>query len=97
MAQDSGFMTASTANDFYLNHEPRGAQTMTTKQNDAAAMTEEQLDGVSGGPHIRNYGVTAPIQQRRSNRTRCTEMDDTGFTQASRPVLQMLVADEPRD
>ena len=33
---------------------------MTTKQNDAAAMTEEQLDGVSGGPHIRNYGVTAP-------------------------------------
>jgi hypothetical protein len=37
-----------------------GAQTMTTKQNDAAAMTEEQLDGVSGGPHIRNYGVTAP-------------------------------------
>ena len=42
---------------------------MTTKQNDAAAMTQEQLDGVSGGPHIRNYRVTAPIQQRRSNRT----------------------------
>ena len=33
---------------------------MTTKQNDAAAMTEEQLDGVSGGPQIRNDGVTAP-------------------------------------
>ena len=65
-------MTASTANDFYLNHEPRGAQTMTTKQNDAAAMTEEQLDGVSGGPHIRNYGVTAPIQKRRSNRITAT-------------------------
>ena len=41
---------------------------MTTKQNDAAAMTQEQLAEVSGGPHIRNYGVTAPIQQRRSNR-----------------------------
>jgi len=40
---------------------------MTTKQNDAAAMTEEQLDGVSGGAHIRNYGVTAPIQKRRSH------------------------------
>jgi len=62
-------MTASTANDFYLNHKPRGAQTMTIKQNDAAAMTQEQLDGVSGGPHIRNYRVTAPIQQRRSNLT----------------------------
>ena len=46
---------------------------MATKQNDAAAMTQEQLDGVSGGPHIRNYnGVTAPIQQRRSNRITAT-------------------------
>ena len=70
---------------------------MTTKQTDTVAMTEEQLDGVSGGPHIRNIWVTAPIQQRRSNRTRYTEMDDTGLTQASRPVLQMLVGDEPRD
>ena len=42
---------------------------MATKQADTVAMTEEQLDGVSGGPHIRNYGVTAPIQQPRSNRT----------------------------
>ncbi len=42
---------------------------MVTKQNDAGAMTQKQLAGVSGGPHIRNYGVTAPIQQRRSNRT----------------------------
>ena len=43
---------------------------MATKQNDAAAMTQEQLDGVSGGPHYKDYsGVTAPIQQRRSNRT----------------------------
>ena len=72
MAQDSDFMTASTANDCYLNHEPRGAHTITTKQNDAAVMTEEQLDGVSGGPHIRNYGVTAPIQKRRSNRITAT-------------------------
>ena len=45
---------------------------MTTKQNDAAAMTEEQLDEVSGGPHIRNYGVTASIQNRRSNRITAT-------------------------
>ena len=50
---------------------------MATKQTDTVAMTEEQLDGVSGGPHIRNYRVTAPIQQRRSNRTRYTEMDET--------------------
>mgnify|MGYP004067010525 CR=1 FL=1 len=28
---------------------------MTTKQNDAAAMTEEQLDGVSGGPHYSDW------------------------------------------
>jgi hypothetical protein len=51
---------------------------MTTKQNDAAAMTQEQLAGVSGGPHYTNwFGVTAAIQQRRSNRTRYTEMDET--------------------
>ena len=42
---------------------------MATKQNDEVAMTQKQLAGVSGGPHIRNYGVTAPIQQRRSNRS----------------------------
>ena len=42
---------------------------MATRQNDAAAMTQEQLAEVSGGPHIRNYGVTAPIQQRRANGT----------------------------
>ena len=40
---------------------------MATKQTDTVAMTDEQLDGVSGGPHIRNYGVTAPIQKRRSH------------------------------
>ncbi len=43
---------------------------MTTKQHDTVALTEEQLDGVSGGPHYTNWnGVTARIQQRRSNRT----------------------------
>ena len=43
---------------------------MATKQNDAGAMTEQQLAGVSGGPHYTNWnGVTAPIKQRRSNRT----------------------------
>ena len=30
---------------------------MTSKQTDTVAMTEEQLDGVSGGPHIRNWDV----------------------------------------
>ena len=29
---------------------------MMTKQNDTAAMTEEQLDAVSGGPHYTNWG-----------------------------------------
>ena len=28
---------------------------MTTKQTDAVAMTEEQLDGVSGGPHYNDF------------------------------------------
>ena len=43
---------------------------MATKQTDTVAMTEQQLDDVSGGPHYTNwYGVTAPIQKRRSNRT----------------------------
>ena len=48
---------------------------MATKQTDTVVMTEQQLDGVSGGPHIRNIWVTAPIQQRRSNRTRYTGVD----------------------
>ena len=48
---------------------------MATKQTDTVAMTAEQLDGVSGGAHIRNYWLTAPIQQRRSNRTRYTGVD----------------------
>ena len=48
---------------------------MATKQNDEVAMTQKQLAGVSGGPHIRNYRVTAPIQRRRSNRTRYTGVD----------------------
>jgi hypothetical protein len=48
---------------------------MTSKQTDTVAMTEQQLDGVSGGPHIRNFWFTAPIQQRRSNRTRYTGDD----------------------
>ena len=72
---------------------------MATKQTDTVAMTEEQLDGVSGGPHYSDWKGSRHnvIQRRRSNRTRYTENDNTGFTQASRPVLQMLVGDEPRD
>ena len=42
---------------------------MATKQNDAAAMTQEQLDGVSGGPHYSTWGGTRHdvIQRRRSS------------------------------
>ena len=29
---------------------------MTTKQTDTVAMTDEQLDGVSGGPHYSDFG-----------------------------------------
>jgi len=58
-----------------------------TNQHNAAAMTQEQLDGVSGGPHIRNYnGVTAPIQQRRSNRTRHTGVDADALLPAVQAV-----------
>jgi len=39
---------------------------MTTKQNDAATMTEEQLDAVSGGPHIRNFNGFRLIYRNRS-------------------------------
>ena len=43
---------------------------MATKQNEAVAMTQKQLAGVSGGPHYTNWnGIMAPIKQRRSNRT----------------------------
>ena len=28
---------------------------MTIKQTDTVAMTEEQLDGVSGGPHYKDF------------------------------------------
>ena len=60
---------------------------MATKQNDAAAMTQEQLDGVSGGPHYKDYsGVTAPIQQRRSNRTRHTGVDADALLPAVQAV-----------
>ena len=59
---------------------------MATKQNDEVAMTQKQLAGVSGGPHIRNYGVTAPIQQRRSNRTRYTGVDADALLPAVQAV-----------
>ena len=62
---------------------------MATKQNDEVAMTQKQLAGVSGGPHIRNYGVTAPIQQRRSNRTRYTGVD----ADALLPAVQAMDED----
>ena len=59
---------------------------MATKQNDEVAMTQKQLAGVSGGPHIRNYRVTAPIQQRRSNRTRYTGVDADALLPAVQAV-----------
>ena len=55
---------------------------MTTKQNDAVAMTEQQLDAVVGGgvfAKLDGHGV----QQRRSNRTRYTGVD----ADALRPAL----------
>ena len=44
---------------------------MATKLTDAAAMTQEQLDGVSGGPHYSDWHALGHnvIQRRRSNRT----------------------------
>jgi len=50
---------------------------MTTKQTDTVAMTDEQLDGVSGGPHYSNWHGSRHnvIQRRRSNRTRHTSVD----------------------
>ena len=44
---------------------------MATKQTDTVAMTDEQLDGVSGGPHYKNWNGSRHnvIQRRRSNRT----------------------------
>ena len=42
---------------------------MATKQTDAAAMTQEQLDGVSGGPHYSDWNGSRHdvIQRRRSS------------------------------
>ena len=57
---------------------------MTTKQTDAVAMTEQQLDAVVGGAaYIRDPGVQGGVQQRRSNRTRYTGVD----ADALRPAL----------
>ena len=56
---------------------------MTTKQNDAVAMTEEQLDAVvGGGVFAKLDGVQGGVQQRRSNRTRYTSVEDV-----TRPAL----------
>jgi len=49
---------------------------MTTKQTDAVAMTEQQLDAVvGGGVFAKLDGVKGGVQQRRSNRTRYTGVD----------------------
>ena len=49
---------------------------MATKQNDAVAMTEQQLDAVvGGGVFAKLDGVQGGVQQRRSNRTRYTGVD----------------------
>ena len=41
---------------------------MTTTQNDAHLMTEEQLDALSGGPHIRNFnGARHDFRSSRVN------------------------------
>ena len=49
---------------------------MMTKQNDAVALTDEQLDAVAGGGVFAKLdGVQGGVQQRRSNRTRYTGVD----------------------
>ena len=72
---------------------------MTTKQTDAKQMADRELDQVNGGMYLPGYdGPIRPlafVMKRRSNRTRCTENNNTGFTQASRPVLPMLLGDDP--
>ena len=47
----------------------QGAQTMMTKQNDAVPLTEEQLDGVSGGPHYSDWNGSRHNVMQRSNST----------------------------
>ena len=70
---------------------------MTTKQNDAAAMTQEQLAGVSGGPHYSTWSGARHdvIQRRRSNRTRYTsyvENDNAGVSKRLNVVLEDVVS-----
>ena len=42
---------------------------MATKQTDTVAMTEEQLDGVSGGPHYSDWHGLRHNAMQRSNST----------------------------
>ena len=42
---------------------------MATKQTDTVAMTEEQLDGVSGGPHYSEWNASRHNVMQRSNST----------------------------
>ena len=39
---------------------------MTTKQNDAAALTDEQVDAVSGGPHYTTWSGKSLSYRNRS-------------------------------
>ena len=42
---------------------------MATTQTDTVAMTEQQLDGVSGGPHYSNWNAPRHNVMQRSNST----------------------------
>ena len=61
---------------------------MTTKQTDAVAMTEEQLDAVSGGPHYTDFnggrfqlvGGTMCSARASKNRPRNKTSDRFGNT-----------------
>ena len=61
---------------------------MATKLTDAAAMTQEQLDGVSGGPHYSDWHALGHnvIQRRRSNRTRYAGVDADALLPAVQAV-----------
>jgi bacteriocin-like protein len=52
-------------------------------------MTEQELDQVSGGPHIRNYGVTRSFitYTEQGNSTQWSEICDVGASYKLKDVI----------